>query len=187
MEFCRAAEGFKCSLYSDVTGGSWWLHAGGWQCVETDRTELWLKWINGERLFLKHLMSPYCSYLAAWRAGLKMRNYNRFSMTFRLNAASSIKVNPQPLYLSRKTWGLGLFLRPLDQSSSQLSEGGCGCRVLQCCVATGAFRLESSTVLLVCSMCMLARTPCIVRAKNLKGLFPVAQVFVSSLIPLPSL
>lgn len=79
----------------------------------------------GGRLLLKSLMDPHCSYVAAWRAGLKTRSYSRSSTTFRPNAASSTKVHPPSLHVSSKTGELWLCLSPLDQPSSRLSGGSC--------------------------------------------------------------
>lgn len=132
-------------------------------------------------------MYPHCSYLAAWRAGLKMRNYSRFLMTFRLSAASSINVNTQPLYLNRKTWELGLCLSPLDQSCCWLSEGSCGYRVFQCCVIHRCIQTGDQYHRFGLFHMCVGKGACLVRAKEPEKPFHSGSSICFFQIPLPDL
>lgn len=120
----------------------------------------------GGRLLLKSLMDPHCSYVAAWRAGLKMRSYSRSSTTFRPNAASSTKVRPPSLRVSSKTGELCLCLSPLDQPRSRLYRG------LPVRRHPRASTLELSAALSVCSTSVLARPPPSWETKNPKAFSP---------------
>lgn len=116
-----------------------------------------------------------------------MRSYSRFLMTFRLNAASSIKVNTQLFYLNRKTWELGLCLSPLDQSSSRLSKGSCGYRVFQYCVIHRCIQSgDRCHPFGLFHMCV-GKGACIVKAKEPEKPFPSGSSICFFQIPLPDL
>lgn len=132
-------------------------------------------------------MYPHCSFLTAWRADLKMRNYSRFLTIFRLNAASSIKVNPQLLYLNRKIWELWLFLSPLDQSTSQLSKGSCGYSVLRCCVIRRCIQTGDHCSPFGSFHLYVGKDTCIARAKEPEKPFPSGPSISFFQIPLPDL